>query len=262
MALFTGTGSLEMLGGDTRIYDVEFANGNTHCLGFTANRGYIRNCQFTGVTGIDINGDWVNISNCHFSGFTTGILSDASNVLNVSECWFDSGDDGIQGFLDDGSVIANNRFNNLDTGINLDQGADQTVIADNTMIVTRAVYIDGAVDCSIQDNLISADADGIVLDDTPTNSQNNTISGNQVRMFSVGAHDGIRITGVDQTMITGNKIIPSGAPRSGINVVTGSGNNVVFGNSLGLASAYTTADFINAGSATVTAPGGNGQFSI
>lgn len=76
--------------------------------------------------------------------------------------------------------------------------------------------------------------------------------------------DGIILTGdTDGCLVSGNLVVPASAStRYGINVsVSTCDDNVIDGNFLGETAAYGTGSFNDAGTGTITARDGNGQFT-
>lgn len=159
--------------------------------------------------------------------------------------------------------IVGNTFNSTDNGPDIYIAGDRTVVVGNVSqnALHESIHVDGAQLCQVADNnIFEPHHHGIVVEGT-----DNVVVGNLVHAAgsdTTDTFDNYQING-DDNQVVGNKSVPStGAhdTRYGINIAGGN-NNAAYANYLGDASAYGTADFVDSGTGTITAPDANGQFT-
>jgi hypothetical protein len=176
----------------------------------------------------------------------------AARDITVAGNSIEGGVDGVQ-LLDVANVaMSGNTVKAFRTGIAM-SGVDGSTVTGNTVagfsglsgfeLTQHGIEVAACSDNVIAGNLIDQPGQG--TDDT---------------------YDGIILSGdSDRNLVQGNRVIPSAAAnatRYGVNVSASTCNdNVVDGNFLGDASVYGTGSYNDAGTGTITARDGNGQFT-
>lgn len=266
MCKFTGSGIVNVDGGDMRVYDITFENGGTESLlasnatdlwvvncafygnndsirGSNSHRARILGCRFasSGSLVVEVIGDDMLVDGCHYTGVSaTYFLQDQDTYTHCVVSNNQIGPAAID--MGDGTdwIIEANALG----GSVLADGGDRGTIVGNTIhdppasIVNSAfIEIDNFSHLSIGANTF-ADAGANVIElDTCTDV---SITGNGIGTPSSGFGYGILLTSCEDVTVTGNVI--EWADYHGIYIngsthctITG---NIIFGSSQDSNNAY------------------------
>lgn len=194
------------------------------------------------------------VKNASISDTVAAVIIDGqgqSRDIVVKGCSIEGSVDGISAIDIDHLVLADNDVKAFSVGIDLTDVNGSTITGNNV------AGFDG-IDIELSEH-------GIVI----TDSSDNVVAGNVITEPGVGTddtYDGIHLAGdSNRNHIAGNTVIPStvaNATRYGVNISAATcDDNVVADNVLGPTASYGTGAYNDAGTGTVTARDGNGQFT-